>query len=86
MTEQHQEEALGLALANHTLVVSLGRLMASKGLLTQEELDGAINDSLTVLETAVPDRDAVRCARVILEQLLVAGPLSPRRPALTATE
>jgi hypothetical protein len=86
VTEQHQEEALGLALANHTLVVSLGRLMASKGLLTQEELDGAINDSLTVLETAVPDRDAVRCARVILEQLLVAGPLSPRRPALTATE
>jgi hypothetical protein len=86
VSEQHQEEALGLALANHTLVVSLGRLMASKGLLTQEELDGAVHDSLTVLETAVPDRDAVRCARVILEQLLVARPLSPRQPALTATE
>jgi hypothetical protein len=86
VTEQHQEEALGLALANHTLVVGLGRLLASKGLLTQEELDEAVNDSLTVLETAVPDRDAVRCARVILEQMLACRPLSPRKPALTATE
>jgi hypothetical protein len=86
MTEHHKEEALGLALANHTLVVSLGRLLASKGLLTQEELDGAVNDSLTVLETAVPDRDAVRCARVILEQMLVCRPLAPREAALTATE
>jgi hypothetical protein len=85
VTEQHEEEALGLALANHTLVVGLGRLLASKGLLTQEELDEAVNDSLTVLETAVPDRDAVRCARVILEQMLACGPLSPRKPALTAT-
>lgn len=86
MSEQHHEEALGLALANHTLVVSLGRLLASKGLLTQEELDGAINDSLTVLETAVPDRDAVRCARVILEQMMVCRPLAPRKAALTPTE
>jgi hypothetical protein len=86
VTEQHQEEALGLALANHTLVVSLGRLMASKGLLTQAELDGVVNDSLTVLETAVPDRDAVRCARVILEQMLVCRPLSARQPVLNATE
>jgi hypothetical protein len=86
MTEHHKEEALGLALANHTLVVSLGRLLAAKGLLTQEELDGAVNDSLTVLETAVPDRDAVRCARVILEQILVCRPLAPREAALTATE
>ena len=85
MTEQHQEEALGLALANHTLVVGLGRLMTSKGLLSEEELDGVINDSLTVLETAVPDRDAVRCARVILEQMLVRRPLSAPRPVLTST-
>ena len=86
MTEQRNEEALGLALANHTLVVGLGRLMAAKGLLSQEELDGVVNDSLTVLETAVPDRDAVRCARVILEQMLVCRPLSPRQAALTVTE
>lgn len=86
MTEQHQEEALGLALANHILVVGLGRLMASKDLLSEEELDGVINDSLTVLETAVPDRDAVRCARVILEQMLVRRPLSPARPVLTSSE
>jgi hypothetical protein len=86
VTEQHQEESLGLALANHTLVVGLSRLLASKGLLSQEELDGVVNDSLTVLETAVPDRDAVRCARVILEQMLVCRPLSARQPALTATE
>ena len=85
MTEQHQEEALGLALANHTLVVGLGRLLASKGLLSEEELDGVINDSLTVLETAVPDRDAVRCARVILEQMLVRRPLSATRSILTST-
>jgi hypothetical protein len=83
VTEQPKEEALGLALANHTLVVGLGRLMASKGLLTQDELDGVVNDSLTVLETAVPDRDAVRCARVILEQMLVCRPLSPREAVLT---
>lgn len=86
MTEQHQEDTLGLALANHTLVVGLGRLMASKGLLSQEELDGVVHDSLTVLETAVPDRDAVRYARVILEQMLVCRPLSPPRPVLTPTE
>ncbi len=85
MTEQHQEEALGLALANHTVVVGLGRLLASKGILTQEELDGVVNDSLTVLETAVPDRDAVRTARVILEQMLVCRPLQPRSRALTTT-
>lgn len=86
MTEQHQEDTLGLALANHTLVVGLGRLMASKGLLSQEELDGVVHDSLTVLETAVPDRDAVRYARVILEQMLVCRPLSAPRPVLTPTE
>jgi hypothetical protein len=87
VTEQHQEEALGLALANHTLTVAMGRLLASKGLLTQEELDGVVHDSLTVLETAVPDRDAVRCARVILEQMLVCRPLAPRQAAaLTETE
>jgi hypothetical protein len=86
VTEQHKEEALGLALANHTLVVGLGRLLASKGVLTQDELDGVINDSLTVLETAVPDRDAVRCARVILEQMLVCRPLSPRQAPVTETE
>jgi hypothetical protein len=86
VTEQHQEEALGLALANHTLVVGLGRLMASKGLLTEEELDAVINDSLTVLETSVPDRDAVRCARVILEQMLVRRPLSTPHTVLTASE
>jgi hypothetical protein len=84
VTEQHHEEALGLALANHTLVVGLGRLMASKGLLSEEELDGVINDSLTVLETAVPDRDAVRCARVILEQMLVRRPVSSARPVFTS--
>ena len=83
MTERHREEALGLALANHTLVVSLSRLLTSKGLLSQDELDGVINDSLTVLETAVPDQDAVRCARVILEQMLARRPLSPTRPVLT---
>jgi hypothetical protein len=83
MTEQHQEDALGLALANHTLVVSLARTMAAKGLLTQAELDGAVNDSLTVLETAVPDRDAVRTARVILEQLLLANPFPTRNRSLT---
>ncbi len=81
MTEQHQEEALGLALANHTLVVSLARTMAAKGLLTQAELDGAVNDSLTVLETAVPDREAVRMARLILEQMLVAKPAPARKPS-----
>ena len=86
MTERHKEEALGLALANHTLVVGLGRLLASKGLLSQEELDGMVNDSLTVLETAVPDQDAVRCARVILEQMLVCRPLSAGRPVLTPTD
>jgi len=86
VTEQYQDEAFGLALANHTLVISLARMMRAKGLLTQEELDGAVNDSLTVLETAVPDRDAVRCARVILEQMLVCRPLSPHRAALTPTE
>jgi hypothetical protein len=86
VTEQHQEETLGLALANHTLVVGLGRLMASKGLLTEDELDAVINDSLTVLETAVPDRDAVRCARVILEQMLVRRPLSAQRPFVIASE
>ena len=86
MTEQHKEEALGLALANHTLVVAMGRLLASKGVLSQDELDGVVNDSLTVLETAVPDRDATRCARMILEQMLVCRPLSPRQAALTATE
>ena len=86
MTEQHKDDALGLALANHTLVVGLSRLMASKGLLSQEELDGVVNDSLTVLETAVPDRDAVRSARVILEQMLACRPLSPRKAALTPTE
>jgi hypothetical protein len=85
VTDQHQEEALGLALANHTLVVGLGRLLASKGLLSEDELDGVVNDSLTVLETAVPDQDAVRCARVILEQMLVRRPLSPIRPVLTRT-
>jgi hypothetical protein len=79
VTEQHQEEALGLALANHTLVVSLARTMAAKGLLTQEELDGAVNDSLTVLETAVPDRDAVRTARLILEQMLIIKPIPARK-------
>ena len=86
MTEPHKEEALGLALANHTLVVGLGRLLATKGLLSEEELDGVVNDSLTVLETAVPDRDAVRCARVILEQMLVCRPLSAAQPMLTPTE
>ena len=86
MTEQHQEETLGLALANHTLVVGLGRLLASKGLLSQDELDGVVNDSLTVLETAVPDWDAVRCARVILEQMLVCRPLAARQPALSESE
>ncbi len=86
MTERHKEEALGLALANHTLVVGLGRLLATKGLLSEEELDGVVNDSLTVLETAVPDRDAVRCARVILEQMLVCRPLSAAQPMLTPTE
>jgi hypothetical protein len=86
VTEQHQEEALGLALANHTLVVGLGRLMASKGLLSEDELDAVINDSLTVLETAVPDRDAVRCARVILEQMLVRRPLSTTHPVLTSIQ
>jgi hypothetical protein len=85
VTEQHQEDTLGLALANHTLVVGLGRLLASKGLLSQEELDGVVNDSLTVLETSVPDRDAVRYARVILEQMLVCRPLSAPRPVLTPT-
>jgi hypothetical protein len=85
VTELHQEEALGLALANHTLVVGLGRLLASKGVLSEDELDGVINDSLTVLETAVPDRDAVRCARVILEQMLVRRPLSAARPLFTST-
>ncbi|HEY4031641.1 MAG TPA: hypothetical protein VGM25_14960 [Caulobacteraceae bacterium] len=86
MSEQHQEEALGLALANHTLVVALARTMAMKGLLTQDELDGAVNDSLTVLETAVPDRDAVRTARLILEQMLVANPFPARAKALTTTD
>lgn len=86
MTEQLQEEALGLALANHTMVVSLARLMASKGLLTREELDGAVHDSLTVLETAVPDRDAVRTARVILEQMLVTRPFPARNRTLTTTD
>ena len=86
MTEQHQEEALGLALANHTLVIGLGRLLASKGILTQEELDGVVNDSLTVLETAVPDRDAVRTARVILEQMLVCRPFPARSRTLTTTD
>ena len=86
MTAAHQEDTLGLALANHTLVVGLSRLMASKGLLTQEELDGVVHDSLTVLETAVPDRDAVRYARVILEQMLLCRPLAAAQPVLTAAE
>jgi hypothetical protein len=85
VTEQHQEEALGLALANHTLVISLARLMASKGLLSQEELDGAVNESLTVLETAVPDRDSVRTARLVLEQMLVARPIPARSRSLSPT-
>ena len=84
MTEQ--EDTIGLALANYTLVVGLGRLLKNKGLLTQEELDGVVHDSLTVLETSVPDRDAVRSARVILEQMLAPRPLSPPQPALTASE
>jgi hypothetical protein len=86
VTEQHQDDAFGLALANHTLVISLARLMRAKGLLTQEELDGAVNDSLTVLETAVPDRDAVRTARVILEQMLVPRPVQTRSRTLTTTD
>ncbi len=86
MTEQHQEEALGLALANHTVIVGLSRLLASKGLLSQEEMDGVVHDSLTVLETAVPDRDAVRTARVILEQMLVARPVATRSRTLTTTD
>jgi hypothetical protein len=85
VTAQHQEEALGLALANHTLVISLSRLLASKGLLTQEEMDDAVNESLTVLETAVPDRDAVRTARVILEQMLGPRTIPARSPALTTS-
>ena len=84
MSEQHQEEALGLALANHTLTVALARTLALKGILTQDELDGAVNDSLTVLETAVPDRDAVRTARLILEQMLIANPFPARAKTLTA--
>lgn len=86
MTEHYQEDTVGLALANHTLVVGLGRLLTSKGLVSQVELDGVVNDSLTVLETAVPDRDAVRYARVILEQMLVCRPLSAPQPLLTDAE
>ena len=86
MTEQYQDEAFGLALANHTLVIGLARLMRAKGLLTQEDLDGAVNDSLTVLETAVPDRDAVRTARIILEQMLVSPPVPARSRTLTTTD
>ena len=86
MTVGHQEDTLGLALANHTLVLGLSRLMASKGLLTEEELDGVVHNSLTVLETAVPDRDAVRYARVILEQMLACRPLAAPQPVLTAAE
>jgi hypothetical protein len=86
VTEQHQEDALGLALANHTLVIGLGRLMRSKGLLSQEEMDGLVHDSLTVLETAVPDQDSVRSARIILEQMLVARPAMARGRALTTTD
>ena len=86
MSKQHHEDALGLALANYTLVVGLGRLLKGKGLLTQEELDGVVHDSLTVLETAVPDQDAVRSARVILEQMLAARPIARPEPALTASE
>jgi hypothetical protein len=84
--EQFQEDALGLGLANYTLVVGLGRLLKSKGLLSQDELDGVVHDSLTVLETAVPDRDAVRSARLILEQMLAARPAASPQPALTASE
>ena len=84
--EQHQEEALGLALANHTLIISLSRLLASKGLLTQEEMDGAVNDSLTVLETAVPDQDSVRTARLILEHMLAPAPIQARSRTLTTTD
>jgi hypothetical protein len=73
-------------LANYTLVVGLGRLLKGKGLLTQAELDGVVHDSLTVLETAVPDRDAVRSARLILEQMLIANPVAPPQPALTESE
>lgn len=83
MTEQHQEEALGLGLATHTMVLSLARVMIAKGLLTQEDLDSVAHESLTVLETAVPDRDAVRSARLILEHMLVAQPLAPRRAAFS---
>jgi hypothetical protein len=86
VTEHHQEDTLGLGLANHTLVIGLARLMRAKGLLTQEELDGAVNDSLTVLETAVPDRDAVRSARVILEQMLAPRPVPARSRTLTTTD
>jgi hypothetical protein len=86
VSEQFQEDALGLALANYTLVVGLGRLLKGKGLLTQAELDGVVHDSLTVLETAVPDRDAVRSARLILEQMLIANPVAPPQPALTESE
>jgi hypothetical protein len=39
-----------------------------------------------VLETAVPDRDAVRSARLILEQMLIANPVAPPQPALTESE
>ncbi|MGZ3273484.1 MAG: hypothetical protein ACXU82_01505 [Caulobacteraceae bacterium] len=86
MTEHDQDDGLGLALANHTLVVGLGRLLRAKGLLTQAELDGVVHDSLTVLETAVPDRDAVRAARVVLEQMLAPRPVAAQGRALTPAD
>ena len=84
--DNDREDGLGLALANHTLVIGLSRLLKAKGLLTQQELDGVVHDSLTVLETAVPDRDSVRAARVVLEHMLAPQPARARSLDLTTTD
>ena len=64
------DDALGMGFASHALVAGLLQALKQKGLLSQADIDALFDNSLTVLETAVPDEHVVRSARLILGRLL----------------